>query len=297
MSELAKRTIFSVIAAPLAVAILFYGEWPLALLLSVIAGLGAWEFYRIAVAGGVRPMATFGIVAAASVPLFVHLYRLTMLQRAPAFAPPIPPESVVLLLPLVILAASIWTRGVEGRPLSASAITLFGILYTGVMLSFGYLLRYHQYTGADRASGASLVALPMILTWASDTGAYFVGRAMGRHKLIPKVSPGKTVEGAVGGMVLSMLVSWLYVEFVLRRYGQLGMLPINALLFGAAISLAAQVGDLAESLLKREAGVKDSSRIIPGHGGILDRFDSLLFVLPVAYVLLTQLRLLVPAPR
>ncbi|HKG94357.1 MAG TPA: phosphatidate cytidylyltransferase [Gemmatimonadaceae bacterium] len=288
MSELAKRTVFSVIAAPLAVVILWFGDAPLAALLATIAALGAWEFYRIADAGGVRSMAIFGIVASALAPLFVHADRLGY---------PLPPPSVLLLLPIGILAASIWTRGVEGRPLSASATTLFGIFYTGVMLSFGYLLRYHQYTGVDRASGASLVALPMIITWASDTGAYFVGRALGRHKLIPRVSPGKTVEGAIGGMVLSMLVSWLYVEFVLRRFGQLGMRPHHALLFGAAISIAAQIGDLAESLLKREAGVKDSSRIIPGHGGILDRFDSLLFVLPTAYVLLTHLRLLVPAPR
>ena len=134
-----------------------------------------------------------------------------------------------------------------------------------------------------------------MLTWVTDTGAYFVGRSVGRHKLIPSVSPGKSVEGALGGLVLAIVAAWLYERTVLVPVAHLAFVPGAALLFGAVVSAAAQVGDLAESLIKREAGVKDSSHVIPGHGGVLDRLDSLLFVLPTAYWLLGLLRL-IPVP-
>jgi phosphatidate cytidylyltransferase len=124
-----------------------------------------------------------------------------------------------------------------------------------------------------------------VLTWASDIGAYFVGRTVGGRKLLPAVSPGKTVSGALGGLAATILVSWLYVRYALAPVASLTMTLPATIAFGLVISIAAQVGDLTESLLKREANVKDSSRLIPGHGGLLDRLDSLLFVLPVAYLL------------
>ncbi len=126
-------------------------------------------------------------------------------------------------------------------------------------------------------------------------GAYAFGRLFGKKKLIPSVSPGKTVAGAVGGLALTVVICLLYVRFILMPYAQLGLTLQGAILFGIVVSIAAQTGDLAESLLKREAGVKDSSRILPGHGGILDRFDSLLFVMPVSFLVLNHL--LLPVPR
>jgi phosphatidate cytidylyltransferase len=147
------------------------------------------------------------------------------------------------------------------------------------------------HLGMHIAPGGVLLVFPLVVTWASDIGAYFVGRTIGGRKLIPSVSPGKTVAGAVGGLVTSMLVAWAYAHWVLVPVAQLGFTPWGALLFGTLISAAAQVGDLFESLIKRESGMKDSSHIIPGHGGILDRFDSLIFVLPVAYLLLGWLPL------
>ena len=120
---------------------------------------------------------------------------------------------------LALLALAIWVRGVDGKPLGAVAATVFGVGYTGGMLSFGYAIRYHEYAFAPAtlslgartfavASGGLLLLLPVLVTWASDIGAYAVGRTMGRHKLIPSVSPGKTVEGAIGGLLASMLVAW-----------------------------------------------------------------------------------------
>jgi len=135
---------------------------------------------------------------------------------------------------------------------------------------------------------------PILLTWATDVGAYAFGRLLGSHKLMPSVSPGKTIEGAFGGLVLAILIALLYVSYVLHPMAQLSLRPLAIVVFAVCISAVAQVGDLAESLIKREAGIKDSSTLIPGHGGVLDRFDSLLFVLPVAVLLLRAM--LIPAP-
>ena len=293
MSELALRILFSVVAAPLALWIVLAGGAPLAALLAVVSAIGAWEFFRIARGTGARPLDDVGIALAGLVPLAVHAHYLGLLAFRPAIA---------ATVTLALLAATIWLRGVEGRPLGAAAATLLGVAYTAGMLSYGYAIRYHDVVRgydvvASRqiglgsftfpvAPGGALLVFPLVITWASDIGAYFVGRAIGGRKLIPSVSPGKTVAGAVGGLMASMLVAWLYARTVLVPVASLGFTPWGALAFGAAISVAAQIGDLFESLLKREGGVKDSSRIIPGHGGVLDRFDSLIFVLPVAYLLL-----------
>ena len=275
MSDLAKRIISALIAAPVALIMISLGSLPLATFLAAVSAGCAWEFYRIAAAGGVEPLDPVGIPLAGAVPLAVYaagigLYRPSLVVAAVAM--------------LIILAAVIWTRGPQRRPLGAASLTVMGILYTGGLLSFGYALREHPYAVGDRA-GTALVAFPLVLTWASDIGAFFVGRAVGGPKLIPSVSPGKTISGALGGLATTVLVSWLYVRFALRPVALLTMTIPATILFGALISVAAQVGDLAESLLKREANVKDSSHLIPGHGGLLDRLDSLLFVLPVAYLL------------
>jgi phosphatidate cytidylyltransferase len=293
MSELALRILFSVVAAPLALWIVLAGGAPLAALLAVVSAIGAWEFFRIARASGSHPLDDVGIVLAGLLPLAVHAHYLGLVAVRPAIA------AVVVL---AILAATIWLRGVEGRPLGTAATTVLGVVYTAGMLSFGYAIRYHDsvlgydLVGAKHLAlgslrfavppGGALLVFPLVVTWASDIGAFFVGRTIGGRKLIPAVSPGKTVSGAIGGLLASMLVSWLFARSVLVPVANLGFTPWAALGFGAIISIAAQVGDLFESLLKREGGVKDSSRIIPGHGGVLDRFDSLIFVMPVAYLLL-----------
>jgi len=285
VSELSKRILSALVAAPLALAMIYLGGLPLAAFLSIVSAGCAWEFYRIAAAGGLEPLDPIGIPLAGAIPLVTYaaaigLYRPTLAVPAVAL--------------LVILAAVIWARGTARRPLGAASATVMGVLYTGGLLSFGFALREHPYAVGDRA-GTALVALPLVLTWASDIGAYFVGRAVGGPKLLPSVSPGKTRSGALGGLAATILVSWLYVRFVLAPVASLTMTVPGAMVFGLVISVAAQVGDLTESLLKREGNVKDSSHLIPGHGGLLDRLDSLLFVLPVAYLLFGWM--LLPAVR
>jgi phosphatidate cytidylyltransferase len=282
-----------VVAAPLALAMVLAGGAALAGLLAVASAIAAWEFYRIARAAGHTPLSDLGCALAGLFPLAVHARFLGFVQPRFVYL------AVVLIL---VMGASIWLRGTAGNPLSAVATTVFGVLYTGGLLSFGYALRYHDYAvGGLRigaipiAAGAILVGLPLLLTWATDIGAYFVGRGIGGRKLMPSVSPGKTISGAVGGIVASVVVAWLYATFALRPGAQLALSGIGVVIFGVFISVAAQVGDLFESLLKREAGVKDASNLLPGHGGVLDRLDSLFFVLPVAHLLLGWL--LIPAPR
>ena len=274
----------ALIGAPLAIGIIWIGGAPLATLLGALSGVAAWEFYRIAREGGNTPLSALGVVVSACIPLGVHGHVLGVLT--------IPVYAWVLCV-VAILSAAIWLRGVEGKPLGAASTTVFGVLYTGATLSFGYVLRYHNYAVGDTA-GALVVIFPVVLTWASDTGAYFFGRIIGGRKLIPNVSPGKTVAGAMGGVIVTVGVTYGFVYGLLLPKAQLAFTSAGIVLFGVVISLVAQLGDLAESLLKREAGVKDSGDVFPGHGGVLDRLDSLFFVLPVAYALYDLL--LIPAP-
>jgi phosphatidate cytidylyltransferase len=262
-------------------------------LLAIASALGAWELYRMARVAGYTPLSDLGCAMAGLIPLAVHARYLDILE----------PRLVYLAISLlVVLSVVIWARGTAGKPLGAAAVTTLGALYTGGLLSFGYAIRYHDYAAGGiqlgsipLAAGGVLLGLPVILTWATDTGAFFVGRTIGGRKLIPAVSPGKTVSGAIGGVVTSVLVTWLYVSYALKPAAQLALSPWGIVIFGVVISVAAQLGDLVESLLKREAGVKDSSKLLPGHGGVMDRLDSLFFVLPTAHLLLGWL--LLPAPR
>jgi phosphatidate cytidylyltransferase len=275
VNELAKRTLFALVGAPLTIALIYFGGWILATALGVVAALGAWELYRMTRTAGNGPLEMPGIVIAACVPLMVHATYLGVFRAT---------ITVAVMILLALTAGVIWARGTAGKPLVSLALTVIGIVYPA-LVTYMYPIRYHDYA-VGALAGTILLMLPIALTWATDTGAYFFGRMFGRHKLIPSVSPAKTVEGAIGGVVVAIIAAWLYVVFLLKPFAQLSMLPLGIVLFAIVIAVVAQIGDLAESLFKRDAGVKDSSRLLPGHGGILDRFDSLLFVLPVAYVLL-----------
>jgi phosphatidate cytidylyltransferase len=285
MSELAKRVTVALIIAPIAVAAAWFGDAALASLLSIVAGVAAWELCRMVRNTGTSPLDGLTIAIAASLPLLAHGVRLSVFNPNPAW------YAVTMI---VVMTVTIFRRGITEHPLATAATSLLVALYTGGTLSFAYNLRYDNYA-IGRASQCLVLLLPVLLTWSSDTGAYFVGRLFGRTKLMPSVSPAKTVEGAIGGVLLSVVICWAFVRHLLVPHGQLGLSPTGMVVFGVAIAVAAQLGDLFESLLKREAGVKDSSGLLPGHGGFLDRVDSLLFVLPVAALLLDQL--LIPAPH
>jgi len=275
MNEFTWRTLFSLVALPIALFIVYLGGPVLVTLIGTMAGIAAWEFYRMSRASGVEPLQTPGVAITALIPVAVHADRLGVAQVSLRWLP---------VVAIVLLGMAIWLRGPTRRPGLAVAATLFGIMYAG-LFTYAYALRYHSYA-VGAVAGSVLLALPLVITWVTDVGAYLIGRTFGKRKLMPSVSPGKTIVGAAGGLGFAVLASWLYVTFLLEPYSGLSMRPAAVIAFGFLISVAAQTGDLAESLLKREAGVKNSSGLIPGHGGVLDRIDSLLFALPAAVLLL-----------
>jgi len=188
---------------------------------------------------------------------------------------------------ILVLALELRKLG-EGKTITRAGATLLGILYLGWLLSHGILLRNIGDSGSIKMyaldyqgladPGFFLIFFTVACTFLNDTGAYFTGLKLGRHKLAPSVSPGKTVEGTIGGIVACILTG-LIVNY---GFGS----PLNSdwtILFSLVIAFAAIFGDLTESAIKRGAGMKDSGAIVPGHGGVLDRFDSLIFVFPVSY--------------
>lgn len=274
ISETVQRILVAAVGIPVAAAAVFAGGWWLTALVLAAAALAAMELFRMAARKPARPLAAFGAALAAAYVI------------AAALAPEAGPGTGFALVTLAgvigLVTTAIWARGVEGEPLLTTATTLTGAIYTGALLSYGIFLRH--LPGTEGAwHGTAIVFAPLLLTWASDTFAYFVGRAWGTRKLIPRVSPGKTVQGAVGAVVGTVLVAIGY-RYVLAEFPLYHLSLAEAIAFGVLISVSAQVGDLAESLFKRDTGVKDSGSLLPGHGGVLDRVDSLLFTLPIAYL-------------
>ena len=187
-----------------------------------------------------------------------------------------------LLVGVLVFLVSLLKTGVDRRPVVRMASTLAPLIYPVGLLSLLLPIR----TAADAAYGVQggfeFTLLLFVLIWTADTFAYYTGSSIGRLKLAPVISPNKTWEGAAGGLVGALVVAWLYAEFRNPAFG-----VSNALALGAIAGVLGPVGDLIESVLKRSAGVKDTSNLLPGHGGLLDRFDALIFTVPIYYVYLT----------
>jgi phosphatidate cytidylyltransferase len=275
-SELARRIGFAAVAIPLVLLVIWYGGLPLAALVAIAAALGAGEVFDLAERGGVRPARALGIATASALPLVTWLaidrpLMGELLAQAGLFLGAL---WVVLLLTWALAA-----RAPSDRPLSAAAVTLLGVAYAGALPASLIVIR-HGVEPTKSWAGLWLVGFPLVVTWVCDTAAMFGGRTFGGPKLSPVVSPGKTRSGAIAGVVGALAVAPLFSEWLFPRAGLVLGLG-QALAIAGVLSVVGQVGDLAESLFKREAGVKDSSRLLPGHGGILDRLDSLYFVVPV----------------
>ena len=282
-SNLAKRIAFALIAIPALGGIAWLGGWYLTGLLALAGALGAREVFDFARRQGIEPLGVVGTVGAALVPVLAALPLLApgraaiMVREGHWFAVGM----------LIVLALVLVRRGTTRRPLTAATVTLFGILYASWLPSFALMLRHPlpgPFSQGAPLVGMSLLFFPLILTWAGDTAAMTVGKAFGGPKMAPVVSPNKTWSGGIGGLLAAMAIAVIYGALVFRRAG----IPVHwaeMLLCGAVIGVAGQVGDVVESMFKREVGVKDSSAIIPGHGGVLDRLDSLYFAIPAAAVL------------
>lgn len=277
---LARRIGFAVVAIPLALAIVWWGGVPLVLLLAVAAALGARELFDLAARDGVRAARVLGIASAAVIA------PITWATIASAGARAALEAAWPYLAALWLLAVLTWAlaaRRPTDRPLSAAAVTVLAVAYTGALPAFLLDIR-HAGHGLRSWAGAWLVFFPLVVTWVCDTAAMFGGRAFGGPRLAPAVSPGKTRSGSLAGVVGGLIVAPIFGLGIFPRVGVAAPLW-ELLVIAAVLTVVGQVGDLAESLVKREAGVKDSSRLIPGHGGVLDRLDSLYFVVPVTAAL------------
>lgn len=275
--NLIRRVGFAVVAIPVALAVVWLGGWVLVALVALIGLLGARELLDFAARQGIRASRVIAIgTAACFAPLaYLALARADAAAVIAAWWP-----SAAALWLILTLSWALASRRPTDRPLGAVAVTLLAPLYAGALPAFLLVLRHGAHPLRSWA-GTWLVFFPLVVTWVCDTAAMFGGRAMKGPKLAPTVSPGKTRSGSAAGVVGGLLVAVIFGVAVFPRLGVSASL--GALLLMAAVwSTMGQVGDLAESLFKREAGVKDSSALIPGHGGVLDRFDSLYFVVPLA---------------
>jgi phosphatidate cytidylyltransferase len=279
--ELGRRIAVAIVGIPIALTLIYLGGWALGLLMAAAAGVGAAEYYSFARARGVEPLVWIGVPAAAAFPILATTHPSYSDFSEPAM-------TLVLTLVLFSMAAVLWIRWPGGNPMAVAASTVTGALYAGGTLAFWVLLRHLPETASETATaahGTALVVFPIAVTWVGDTFAYFFGTRFGKSKLLEAVSPKKTLLGGLSGLAGSMLTAGFLGYVWLESVPGYGVSWIWAVGLGLVLGALGQVGDLAESVLKRESGVKDSGTILPGHGGVLDRLDALYFTVPVGFLM------------
>jgi len=261
---LKHRVITAAVGVPLVILAIWFGDpWPwFTLLIAAAALAGTYEFYHMANFDRREPLIYLGLLWALALVLSPH-------YRSPDVLP------IVITATVLISLICLLCRPSKEGAFRNWAWTIVGALYVGWMLSHWLNLR-----GLE--DGRNWVYLAMLTTFANDTGAFFIGRARGKHRLAPAISASKTWEGAIGGLICAILGA-MVIATVLNLISPFTFRYWQIILLGFLVGLFAQLGDLVESLLKRNIGVKESGNLLPGHGGILDRFDSLIFVGVVVY--------------
>ncbi|HZZ85561.1 MAG TPA: phosphatidate cytidylyltransferase [Anaeromyxobacteraceae bacterium] len=272
--NLALRVVSALVLFPAAVALTVIGGLPFALLAAGAALLAAYELIAM-LAPRVGAAEALGVAIAGAIPIAAwQAYQSA--GGGPVIFPAGTGIAIAFALILILSLNTFRDRPLEEAPRAISAVTL-AWLYCGVLLATLVALRLRF--------GWQYVILAFIVTWGNDTAAYFAGRAFGRHPMYPRVSPKKTWEGYAGGVGGSVLFAFVGKLLLLPE-----LTPVGCVVLGLGGALLGPAGDLAESLLKRAAGVKDSGNLIPGHGGLLDRIDALLFVAPWIYAFAAWLR-------
>lgn len=267
MSDTSTRVIVSIIGIPVIIAACFFGHFYFLIFAIAVGLISFYEFSEMVKKKNISVNIPLGILTVWI--LIINQYRFFV-------------ENFTLVLVFVFLVPLIELFRNKGSAVQNIGATLFGTFYIGIFTSCLVFLReFYPYVGNLYVRGGYLIISVLATIWICDSAAYFGGLSLGKHKLFQRVSPKKSWEGAIFGFVFAVL-TMVAAHFIALDFLSLG----EAIVIGIIVGTVGQVGDLVESLIKRDAGVKDSSSIIPGHGGIFDRFDSLLFSAPVIMIYL-----------
>lgn len=263
-----QRVITAVVALCLFIPIIVYGGWAIQLTGALLAAVGVYELFRMK---GLDIVSLEGVLAIVGAVLLV-------LPKSPWFAffpSSVTNETLFYLIVMLFLGISVFSKNTY--TLDEAAFPVLVTLYVGT--------GFQNFVAARQNGAHGLVTLlyALFVVWSTDIGAYQIGKMYGKNKLAPSISPNKTIEGSIGGIVCAVIVSIIYfLLYPTNEFFQHGFLTMVVLTI--LFSIVGQLGDLVESAYKRHYGVKDSGNILPGHGGILDRFDSLLFVFPIMHL-------------
>ncbi|MBA2174077.1 phosphatidate cytidylyltransferase [Halobacillus locisalis] len=259
-----QRTITAVVAALIFIPIVFLGGTVFKLFVYVIASIALLELVRMKKISRYSVASGLGLLL-----MWALMFPYSDLEGYVDLTEFITKSEITLLAVLILLS---YTVLVKNRfTFDDAGFLLISVIYIG--MGFNYLIE-------TRSGGLEYLFFALFVVWATDTGAYVFGRAFGKHKLWPQISPKKTIEGSVGGIILACIVAVVFQLTAPLDHSMLIVLLVTIL-----ISIAGQIGDLVESAFKRHYAVKDSGKILPGHGGVLDRFDSLIFILPILHLI------------
>ena len=267
MKEFQKRSISGLLFATVLLGAIVFGPWSFALLFGLFSVFILREFYQLSKTAGVSPQKTVGLVIGGLIFLSTFLYAKGIIS--------VNMLGIYLAMLFVVPAFELFRA--KKNALENIAVTLFGILYVTFSFSLFNFLVFPDFPLSDQYNPTLLVFL-FILIWAYDSGAYLFGITFGKHRLFERISPKKSWEGFFGGWFLSMVLA-----FAMNR-----LFPTYDLYFllliATTVTITGTLGDLIESMIKRNLGLKDSGKFLPGHGGLLDRFDSILFASPFVYL-------------
>lgn len=260
--ELSYRFFVSFLFIPFFLLIFNYGSYPYLFMILGIIGIMSYEFFSLLKEKGLQPYLRTGIVSSV-VMSFIMNYSSAIFTY--------------FLITVLIIFVSIGElrRNDTDKSIIYISATTFGVLYTGWLGGHMILIEKLSFSLFD---SPKLIILSFLMIWMSDTGAFFVGSRFGKHKILPRISPSKSYEGLIGGFIFSLLSGLVYSLFYFKE-----LLSVDIFILSIISSIGGLSGDLIESAMKRDAQLKDISSFLPGHGGVLDRFDSILFALPLIY--------------
>ncbi|MBC7229160.1 MAG: phosphatidate cytidylyltransferase [Actinobacteria bacterium] len=267
---LAARVVSAVVLVLVVVILLWWGEIPFTAGISLIVLGGLWELYSTFSRHRYRPAALLSVAAGCAFPIIAYFLRESQ---------DLTPLVVAMACYLPLLFAWCIARGGSDSPTVDIAVSLLGVALVGLCLAHFVLM-----LGFDDVPWTAPFAV-IVMVWIYDSIAYFAGSAFGRHKMVPRISPGKSWEGTAAGTLASFVAAYVLYLTLNRDWLSLGV----AMSLAGVVCVFGPLGDLSESLVKRELGIKDMSSLIPGHGGIMDRFDSMFFTAVVSYYLLRYL--------